>query len=83
MNWRSAFTFLLLMVIIVLLANRPAFAQPLPRQPELADEIDTLFDRASTQANQQKFLSILVFVLFGGGSTYCFFRGIKKVVHVY
>jgi len=83
MNWKSVLSIVLLTVILLVLANRPAFAQPLPRQPELADELDTLFDRASTPANQQKFLSVLIFLLFGGGSTYCIMRGIKKVVRLY
>lgn len=54
-----------------------AYAQ----QKELADQIDTSYETLSTPVNQQKFLSILIFVVCGGGVTYAVMRGIKKIVH--
>jgi len=83
MSLRSLFALVLAVIILVVATGRPVLAQPVSREPELADQIDTLFDRASTPANQQKFLSVAIFLLFGGGATYCVMRGLKMVVHIY
>jgi hypothetical protein len=50
-------------------------------EKELADQINTGYETLSTPVNQQKFLSILIFVICGGGVTYAVMRGIKKIVH--
>jgi hypothetical protein len=71
--------FVILTVAVV--SCGPTAALAASGEPELSDQIDTLFERASTPANQQKFLSILIWVLFGGVSTYSMMRGLKKIVH--
>jgi hypothetical protein len=68
------------LTVLVITCGRTA-ALAASGEPELSDQIDTLFERASTPANEQKFLSILVWVLFGGISTYSVLRGVKKIVH--
>mgnify|MGYP001496437618 CR=1 FL=1 len=83
MKLQAAILILLLATVIFCLASSRVSAQPIARQPELADQIDSLYDRASTPANRQKFLSILIWLVLGGGSTYCVMRGIKKVVTIY
>lgn len=59
-----------------------ARSQGMAREPELAEEIDTILSRASEAGNRQKFYSILIFVVLGGACAYVTFRGIKKVVSV-
>jgi hypothetical protein len=83
MSWKSVVSLILVISFLTAIAAAPAKAQPISREPELADQIDTLFDRASTSANQQKFLSVLIFVIFGGAATYATIRGIKKFVQTY
>jgi len=79
MALRFALLIAVIAALVLCVFSAPAPAQPLPREPELADQIDTLVDRASTEANQQKFLSILVFVVLGGAATYAVMRGIRKL----
>jgi hypothetical protein len=83
MSLKSAVVVILVACFVLAVVAAPAKAQPAPRQPELTDQLDTLFDRASSIANQQKFYSILSFLLLGGASTYCVMRGIRKVVTIY
>ncbi len=49
---------------------------------DLADQIDRSYDTLTTEPNEQKFISMLIFVLLGGGATYAVLRGIKKIAHV-
>lgn len=69
-----------IIVALVVVCGRTA-ALAASGEPELADQLDTLFERASTPANEQKALSLLIWVLFGGVSTYAVMRGVKKIVH--
>jgi len=83
MSWKSIVSLIVAVCFLTAVAAAPAKAQPLAREPELADQINTLGDRLSTSANQQKFLSVLIFVIFGGAATYATIRGIKKFVQTY
>jgi len=83
MSLKSVIIILLAAVILVTLFSQKAKAQAAPPPPELADQIDSFYDRASTPANRQKFLSIIIFLFLGGAATYCVMRGIKKVVAMY
>ena len=68
---------LVTVAIMVVFAAAVAFGE----EKELADQINTGYDTLSTPVNQQKFMSILIFVVCGGGATYAVMRGIKKIVH--
>ena len=66
-----------LLVAGILLSS--AQAQPPPQEPDFAKQIDTIFIRAGTLQNRQKFFSILIYILIGGACTYEVMRGTKKV----
>jgi hypothetical protein len=50
-------------------------------QESFVDEIERSYSVLTTNENEQKFFSILLFVVLGGGATYAVFRGNKKIVH--
>ena len=77
--WRIVVVLLAAIVVINLLSGL-AQAQPAAAQPELADQLDSLYDRGTTPANRQKFMSIFIMLVLGGGATYAVMRGIRKVV---
>lgn len=83
MSLKSAVVVILVACFVLAVAAAPAKAQPAPREPELSDQLDTLFDKASSASNQQKFYSIVSFLILGGAATYCVMRGIRKVVTIY
>lgn len=58
-----------------------SLAEAVYGQESFADEIDKSWDVLTTDQNEQKFFTILVFVVLGGGATYAVLRGNKKIVH--
>lgn len=72
------FKSILLIAFVLCFVAAMACAQD---EGELAYELEYAYETLSTNANQQKFLSILTFIVLGGGSTYAVMRGIKKIVH--
>ena len=71
---------LLAAFIVANLVSGFAMAQPAPAAPELTDQLDTLFERGTTPANRQKFFSIVIMLVLGGGATYAVMRGVRKIV---
>jgi hypothetical protein len=49
------------------------------REPDFSDSVDNFYSTALDDQNRQKFLSILIFVVLGGGCVYAEMRGIKKL----
>ncbi len=81
MRLRGYLVILFVAVFIAGIVASSALAQSrYERQPDFADEVDTVFSRAAREHNRQKFFSILIFVVFGGAATYAQMRGIKKIV---
>ncbi len=70
----------LAVLVVIGIAVSGAYAQRMQDQPELYEQVDTLYDRLAEKPNQDKFFSILIFIVLGGACTYAEMRGIKKVV---
>ncbi len=83
MKMKTVVLVVFLAAFVLCLASKNASAQLPPKEPELADQIQNLYAAGSDQAHQQEFLSILIFVIFGGASTYAVMRGIRKVITIY
>lgn len=77
--------FLAVLVVMLFLAGpviSQAAAQPRggDRPTEMADDVEHFARTWSSNPNQHKFFSILIFVVLGGACTYAGMRGIKKIV---
>ncbi len=82
MTLRRAAVFSLAAVILCALLLPGALAQAPPREMDFAARVDAFYSSSTSEANRQRFFSILIFVVLGSAATYAQLRGIKKVVSV-
>jgi len=80
MNTKTNVVICLVALFLIGVVLSDVHAQQYKREPDFADEVDSVFTRAGKLHNRQKFFSILLFVVLGGACTYAQLRGIKKVV---
>jgi len=73
MKWKA----LVLLVLVVMWIGAAAYGV----EREMTEQIEYGYNNLNTPPNQQKFLTILIFIIFGGAATYAVLRGIKKIAH--
>ena len=73
MKWKA----LLLVVLAVIWLGATVYGA----EREMTEQIEYGYSNLNTPPNQQKFLSILIFIIFGGATTYAVMRGLKKIAH--
>ncbi|MCD6405297.1 MAG: hypothetical protein J7M19_05690 [Planctomycetes bacterium] len=80
MKLRCVILVCLAALVVVGIAVSGAYAQRMPREPDFSEQVDSFYDTLAEKPNQDKFFSILIFIVLGGACTYAEMRGIKKVV---